>query len=196
VAVAAWRAQAPPGFRYAVKGSRYITHITKLNDPLPRLATFLERIAGLGPRLGPVLFQLPPGWHFAGARLDAFLTAFRRLAPRRTVSMEFRHPSWYHDDCLAILRRHGAAFCISHLAGEQSPLAVTARTVYVRLHGAGGRYAGEYGESGLAPWRDRIGAWLDEGRDVFCYFDNDIGGAAPRDAQRLQAMFVPTGSPP
>lgn len=192
-AATAWRAQADSGFTYAVKISRFISHNKKLTQPRVHLGIFLAAIAPLGPRLGPLLLQLPPSWQRNDERLDAFLVAYRELAGRRPLAVEFRHPSWYDDEVTAVLRRHRATFCISHLAGHQSPLTVTARLVYLRLHGSGGKYAGAYGRAGLELWRERIAGWLADGHDVCCYFDNDIGGAAPRDALLLQEMLGDSG---
>lgn len=186
--VTAWRAQAGPGFTYAVKVSRFISHNKKLRQPRIHLGIFLAAIAPLGPRLGPLLLQLPPTWRRDTGRLDAFLAAYRELC-RQPLAVEFRHPSWYDDEVTAVLRRHRATFCISHLAGHQSPLTVTARLVYVRLHGSGGKYAGAYGRAGLEPWRARIAGWLADGHDVCCHFDNDIGAAAPQDALLLKEML-------
>jgi uncharacterized protein YecE (DUF72 family) len=189
-AIAAWREQAPPGFLYAVKASRFITHNKKLAEPRETLKRFLDLVLPLGPRLGPLLFQLPPTWHCDAARLEAFLGALRERVPRHAVTVEFRHPSWFTEAVYAVLRQHDAAFCICHLVGSESPLVVTARTVYLRLHGRSGKYAGAYGRDGLEPWCQRIRGWLDEEREVFCYFDNDIGAAAPGDALLMQEMLA------
>jgi uncharacterized protein YecE (DUF72 family) len=189
-----WRRQASAGFIYAVKGSRYITHNKKLTDPEQHLDRFFDLIGELGPRLGPMLFQLPPSWSRNAQRLDAFLAAFRKRARRRAVAVEFRHPSWYHEEIYEILRHRHAALCISHLAGVQSPVMATAATVYLRLHGSGEKYAGAYGAEGLRPWVERISAWLADEREVFCYFDNDIGAAAPQDALLLQALVKKAAS--
>lgn len=104
------------------------------------------------------------------------------------MCFEFRNPQWYAPEVAGVLRRHDAGTCLYHLAGHQSPLAVTADFVYVRLHGAGPKYAGAYGRTGLAPWVERIRAWKRR-RDVFVYFDNDIGAAAPRDALLLRQLL-------
>jgi uncharacterized protein YecE (DUF72 family) len=188
-AVAAWRDRAGPGFTFAVKVSRFVSHNKKLRQPRIHLGIFLAAIAPLGPRLGPLLVQLPPSWRRNVERLERFLAAYRELAGGRALAIEFRHPSWHDAEVDAVLRRHHASFCISHLDGRLSPLTVTARMVYVRLHGSAGRYAGGYGRAGLRPWRERIAGWLADGREVFCYFDNDIGAAAPRDALLLQEML-------
>jgi uncharacterized protein YecE (DUF72 family) len=186
--VARWRDDTPPGFAFAVKGSRFITHNKKLKDPVEPLERFFSLMDGLGGKLAVVLWQLPPSWGFDGERLDSFLSAFRARERERRVCFEFRNQAWYAPASLAILRRWNAGFCIYELAGHTSPLELTADFAYVRLHGPDGKYAGEYGERGLAPWAERIRAWRARGIDVFAYFDNDIGGAAPRDAATLKSL--------
>jgi uncharacterized protein YecE (DUF72 family) len=185
--VAEWRDTVPEGFRFAVKASRYITHMKKLKDPADSVARFFERAEGLGDRLGPVLFQLPPNWRANPERLDAFLAG---LPSGPGYVFEFRDPSWFDDAVRDVLARHNAAFCIYDLAGEQSPLTVTADFVYVRLHGpAETAYQGSYSDEALAEWAQRFRAWRDAGRDVYCFFDNDEAGYAALDAQRLQGLL-------
>jgi uncharacterized protein YecE (DUF72 family) len=182
-----WRDAVPQGFVFAVKGSRFITHMKKLKDPALSLAPFLERMAGLGEKLGPILFQLPPRWRFNGARLAGFLAA---LPGAYRYTLELRDQSWINDDALDLLARHGAAFCIYELAGYLSPLEVTADFVYIRLHGPGGPYQGQYDDATLAGWAGAMAAWSREGREVFCYFDNDEAGYATQDALRLQDLLL------
>jgi len=180
-----WRETVPAGFIFAVKGSRYITHMKKLKDPEKTLEKFLERVKYLGEKLGPVLFQLPPGWKFNGERLDSFLEA---LPKKFRAAFEFRDPSWFRDEALETLRKHGAAFCIYDLAGFQSPKEVTADFVYLRLHGPGDKYQGKYSLETLAGWADAFSAWRREKKEIFCYFDNDQAGYAAQDAMKLQEM--------
>jgi uncharacterized protein YecE (DUF72 family) len=181
-----WRDAVPQGFVFAVKGSRFITHMKKLKDPARSLAPFLERVAVLGEKLGPILFQLPPRWGFNGARLAGFLAA---LPGAYRYTLELRDQSWINDDALDLLARHGAAFCIYDLAGYLSPLEVTADFVYIRLHGPGGPYQGQYDDKTLAGWAGAMAAWSREGREVFCYLDNDEAGYAAQDAARLQDLL-------
>lgn len=185
--IAAWLAVTPPGFVFAVKASRYLTHMKKLKDPETGLARLIEAIGPFGTRLGPVLFQLPPRWHCNAGRLDAFLDA---LPPGHRYAFEFRDPSWHCDAILALLRQRNAAFCIFELAGEQSPRLATADFVYVRLHGPGAAYQGRYHDRSLQRWAQRIEQWCGDGIDVYCYFDNDEAGYAFENARRL-AELVP-----
>jgi uncharacterized protein YecE (DUF72 family) len=183
-----WRDTVPEGFIFAVKGSRYITHMKKLQEPEQTLRPLLERVELLNPKLGPLLFQLPPRWGFNPERLESFLQALPQ--PGR-YALEFRDPSWINREACELLRRHNAAFCIYELAGYQSPLEVTADSVYIRLHGPSGAYQGQYGEQALAGWAEKITSWTGAGQDVFCYFDNDESGYAAQDALRLQEMLRP-----
>ncbi len=181
-AVAAWREGTPEGFLFAWKASRFITHMKKLKGVEESIDLVFGRMAGLGEKSGPVLFQLPPMLKADRDRLGGFLAILPR-GYRYTI--EFRHPSWYEPPILDLLREHDASLCLSDHAAAPAPWEVTASFVYVRGHGPGGRYAGNYSDETLDAWAARIAEWRAEGRDVYCYFDNDIKSAAPFDAQRL-----------
>jgi uncharacterized protein YecE (DUF72 family) len=186
-----WRESTEPGFIFTAKASRYITHMKKLKDPADAVSTFFERIDGLSPKLGPILFQLPPHWRFNPDRLEGFLKA---LAAGHRYAFEFRDSSWFVNQCLDILARHGAAFCIYHLAGDVSPRAVTADFIYVRLHGPGDAYQGRYGTSELAGWAGAFSSWSDQGKEIFCFFDNDQKGFAAVNAMELKDMVEGSGA--
>ena len=128
------------------------------------------------------MFQLPPQFSKNGERLDAFL---RMLPQRNRYVFEFRHPSWYDDDILDILRRHQAALCLSDHRDAPAPWEITAPFVYLRAHGPGGHYSGSYSRKTLQSWAAALASWRRQKRDVFVYFDNDQKAAAPRDALRL-----------
>ncbi len=183
---AAWRDEAPAGFVFAVKASRYITHYSKLTKSSKTYGLFFDAIAVLGDTLGPVLFQTPPRWRVNAERLDSFLVGLR---PGLRTAFEFRHDSWFCDQVYAVLRRHGAAFCIWHLAGVQAPLTVTAPLAYVRLHGPEGAYGGSYSDEALGTWAGRIAAWRAQGHDIHVYFDNDANAYAVHDALRLKQLL-------
>lgn len=180
-----WRDMAPVGFIFSVKASRYITHMKKLKDPEEPLSNFLGRIEALGDRLGPILFQLPPRWRSNPERLSSFL---KILPEGFRYAFEFRDPSWFKGEVYAMLREHGAAFCIFDLAGMLSPRETTAEFVYVRLHGPAGAYQGQYDDATLADWAGTFSRWSKKGHEVFCYFDNDEAGYAARDALRLREL--------
>jgi uncharacterized protein YecE (DUF72 family) len=184
--VAGWREAVPADFRFAVKASRYITHMKKLKDPAASLERFWERAQLLGDQLGPVLFQLPPHWHVNAERLEAFLAA---LPEGPQYTFEFRDPSWFDDAVYELLERHNAALCIYELGDQESPRRVTADFVYIRLHGPEAGYAGDYGEQALADWARRLRQWQAEGRSVYLFFDNDEAGYAAQDALRLSRLL-------
>jgi uncharacterized protein YecE (DUF72 family) len=183
--VRAWREMAPPGFVFSVKASRYITHMKKLKDPSEPVRAFLGTMKPLGDRLGPVLFQLPPRFRVNAERLRAFL---RALPKGGRYAFEFRDHTWFHDEVCEALEKRGAALCIYDLEGTVSPAKVTADFVYVRLHGPDGAYAGKYGARALRGWADAIQSWAGEGRDVYCYFDNDEKGYAAKNALELSRL--------
>jgi uncharacterized protein YecE (DUF72 family) len=180
-----WREEAPPGFRFALKFSRYGTHMKHLKDPEATLDRFLERAERLRSALGPVLVQLPPRWSADPDRLDAFL----RVAPRRhRYAVEVRDPSWLCDAVYEALRRRGAALVI-HDALEDHPVLLTADWTYLRFHAPhhrGRRYRGGYSPQALSGQARRIRRWLHGGHDVYAYFNNDVGGHAPWNALDLR----------
>jgi uncharacterized protein YecE (DUF72 family) len=180
----AWKRQAPKGFLYALKYSRYGSHMKKLKDPDSHLGLFLERAERLGPVLGPILVQLPPRWKANPERLDAFLSA----APRRCRwAVEFRDASWLRDDVFAVLERHGAALCIHDLLPDH-PWIVTAPWLYLRFHGIG--YTGSYAPEVLDRNAERLAASMEQGLDVYAYFNNDIGGYAVPNAGELRDRIL------
>ncbi len=182
----AWRDSTPAGFCFAAKGSRFLTHMKKLKDPEQGLRRFLDAIEVLEHKLGPILFQLPPNWELDLDRLANFI----RFLPREhRYAFEFRNASWSVPEVYDLLARHNIAYCIFHLAGEQSPLQVTADFTYVRLHGPGGKYQGSYSDKALNEWAARVGKWRRELKAIYVYFDNDQAGYAAQNALRLKELI-------
>jgi uncharacterized protein YecE (DUF72 family) len=186
--VEGWATQAPDGFLYAVKVGQFGSHRMKLKDPASWLAVHLDRVDRLGPHLGPNLLQLPPRWRRDVGRLEAFLA----VAPRRIRwAVEVREPSWLHDDVYDVLARHDAALCIHDLLPDH-PWVRTASWAYLRFHGSRALeepYRGRYDGRRLAPVARRLDAWLDEGADVYAYFNNDYEGFAVTDAAWLRGRL-------
>jgi uncharacterized protein YecE (DUF72 family) len=178
-----WRKGTPKQFLFACKASRFITHMKKLKDPEPSIKRFFETIQVLGNKLGPILFQLPPRWKINIERLEAFLKV---LPLKYRYAFEFRDESWFDQSVYAVLTKYHAAFCVYHLAGRWSPEMVTANFVYIRLHGPGRAYQGGYDEKLLSIWAKKMRKWSKEGKDVFCYFDNDEKAYAAKDAMKLK----------
>jgi uncharacterized protein YecE (DUF72 family) len=186
-AVRTWAEQTPEDFVFAWKASKFITHWKRLNDTSVNSIALLEsRLRLLGKKVGPVLFQLPPQFRKNRSRIEAFL---KLLPPRRRYAFEFRHPSWYEDDILDLLRNNDIALCISDHHDAPSPWLATASFVYVRGHGPGGRYQGRYCSDTLARWKRWLLAMRRAERAGYVYFDNDQKSAAPKDAARFQKML-------
>lgn len=181
-----WYDSTPDDFLFSVKASRYITHMKKLGDPRNSVPPLLDRMAVLGDKLGPILFQLPPRWHCDAQRLEDFLDS---LSGEFRYAFEFRDRSWLNAGTLKLLARHDAAFCIYELDGFLTPRQRTTDFVYLRLHGPGAAYQGNYPVQTLAGWAGACSAWAARGYAVYCYFDNDQCGYAAHNAARLQAML-------
>jgi uncharacterized protein YecE (DUF72 family) len=183
-AAAEWKKMTPPNFCFAAKGSRFLTHMKKLRDAETGVERFFDRIRGLGKKLGPVVFQLPPQWPVNEKRLEEFLDI---LPGRRRYAFEFRNPTWNNGTVYRLLTKHNAALCMFDLAGMQSPVALTADHTYIRLHGPGGKYQGSYSDDALKLWANRIQNWGLAAS--YIYFDNDQAGYAPKNAARLREIL-------
>jgi uncharacterized protein YecE (DUF72 family) len=181
-----WRRRVPPDFLFAVKASRYLTHMKKLKDPRDPIERLFQGVERLGPSQGPVLYQLPPRWKANPDRLAAFIAALP-LGVRH--AFEFRDPSWYTGQVLATLDRPGLTVCLHDMPGSVTERWRVGGFRYVRFHGADARYGGSYGDETLADWAGWLTDELRSGCEVFAYFNNDVGGHAPRDAVSLRSMI-------
>lgn len=181
-----WRETVPHGFTFALKASRFITHMKKLKDPQTSSEKFFDRSERLENKLGPILFQLPPGWQLNIDRLTEFLEV---IPSEHRYVFEFRNESWLTKAVFDLLKQRNVAFCIQDFRGNQSPREITANFAYVRMHGPGEiAYAGSYAEAALHKWARQIESWRKELNDVYVYFNNDIGGCAVKDAARLKRL--------
>ena len=180
-----WRDKAPPGFHYAIKVNRFITHLKKLVGCEDALDQFITLVRPLGDKLGPLLYQLPPSLHLDLRRLESFL---ERLPRDLSQAFEFRHKSWYDDAVLALLDRYGVGFVSHDMKGLKSPRWASGKVAYVRFHGTAGKYHGRYSDEALIEWTDWILDQSRRGRSVWCYFNNDIHGHAIEDARTLKSM--------
>ncbi len=185
-----WHDSTPANFCFAVKGSRFLTHMKKLKDAEAGVAKFLEAVEVLADKLGPILFQLPPNWELDYERLRSFL---KILPDYRRYAFEFRNASWEVQQIYDLLERYRSAHCAFDLAGYQSPVRLTTDFAYVRLHGPGNKYQGSYGEEALGQWADRIAAWRGQLAAVYIYFDNDDSGFAAFNAARLKELISSRG---
>jgi uncharacterized protein YecE (DUF72 family) len=188
-----WAARTPSDFVFTVKASRYLTHVKRLQDPEEPVARLLERARGLGPKLGPILLQLPPTLRRDTGRLAATLAAF---PAGRRLAVEARHESWFDPSVYGVLERHGAALCLTDRAGRRGPVVRTADWTFLRLHEGRARPRPCYGDQALRSWTERlVRSWPEPG-DAYVYFNNDPGACAPRDAARFAALAERAGLRP
>lgn len=185
-AVRRWRERTPPSFLFAAKMSRLATHFHKLGRPEADVPAFLERMAALGDKLGPVLVQLPPSLGRDLPRLDAFLAQFPR---RQRVAVEFRGRDWLSPATYRLLEERSCALCLTDGPGGRTVGPATADFTYVRMHGRDGP-AYDYPDEEIGEWLDRLRSLPVE--EAFVYWNNDLGGAAVRNAQRMKAMALPS----
>src|ERR1041385_6163207 len=171
-----WMDGTPDGFTFAMKANQRITHFGHLQGVEQVAIDFIERARVLGPKLGPVLFQLPPNLRCEEERLAKLLAA---LPPGGRYAFEFRHESWFDEKVIRRLEDSGAALCISEGEGMDTPRLSTAPFSYLRLRKQ------DYGDAGLAAWGDWIAKQVAEGRDVFVYLKHDEEGGSPERALRL-----------
>jgi len=186
-AFASWHRRVPNGFLFAVKASRYLTHLKHLRDPHDPLARLWSRAERLGDHLGPMLYQLPPRWHRNPDRLRQFLAA---LPAGRRQAIEFRDASWYRPEVFGLLDRAHVALCLHDMPGSATRPDPLGPFVYVRFHGATGKYRGGYSAQELSAWAARMAEWAEVGLPVYAYFNNDAAGHAVRDAGRLREMIA------
>ncbi|HYH92937.1 MAG TPA: DUF72 domain-containing protein [Candidatus Saccharimonadales bacterium] len=183
-----WRDAVPDDFRFAVKASRYLTHIRRLEDPQQPVDYLMERASLLGDRLGPILLQLPPSLQIDLDRLDETLRAF---GDRARVAVEPRHRSWFVPELCDLLRRHGAAFVVADRRGPITPLWSTTDWTYLRLHQGVATPRPCYGDRALRSWIDRLEALPDAaGRSGYVYFNNDHRACAPANAATFEGLIA------
>lgn len=175
-----WYENVPNGFLFSVKASRYITHIKRLKDPKSSLKNFFSRIKYLKEKLGEILFQLPPKWPL---NIERFETFIKSLPKGYKYAFEFRDPTWLCDEIYGLLEKYNLALCIYEIEGQHAPKLITANHIYVRLHGPKRAYQGSYSSKALEKWAKEFAKW--KKKEIFCYFDNDEKGYAPKNALSL-----------
>ncbi len=180
-----WYEETPPSFLFAVKASRYITHIKKLGDVAEPLKLFYERVEMLRDKCGPLLFQLPPRLAFQGEVFREFL---HRLSPSFQHVFEFRHSSFFCEEVYELLQARDIALCFADTPYFPYAEVGTASFVYLRLHGHGSLYTHFYSEEELRLWAKKVNSWKKTGK-VYCYFDNDYQAFAVHNARILRRML-------
>ena len=186
-----WRRQTPLNFSFAVKGSRFITHVKRLREPAEPLERFFAAALHLNNKLKVVLWQFPPSLAVNVERLASFLGLLAKYELRH--ALEFRNKSWLTEDVYDLCRKHNTALCMADWPEFIDELPLTADFVYLRRHGRCGDYAGCYTHEELQRDAGRIRRYLREGRDVFIYFNNDAFGFAPQNASELEQMLHDVG---
>lgn len=185
-----WYKAVPNHFCFAVKGSRFLTHMKKLKDPVEGIDRFFSVFHHLKEKLGPILFQLPPRWKRNAERLHSFLMA---LPSGHQYVFEFRDPDWHNQEIYSMLRQFGAAFCIYDRSGFVSPLEITANFTYIRFHGAT-TDRGNYRPDFLRNWALRLSDWRHL-NEIYVYFNNDWEGYAIENALELKRLLAASSQP-
>jgi uncharacterized protein YecE (DUF72 family) len=185
----AWHDQTPPGFTFALKASRFLTHMKKLRDPEEPLERMLGRTQALADKHGPILYHLPPYWHVNLERLERFLSL---LPGHLRHVFEFRDGSWQTESVYDLLRRHGAGYCIMSAPDLPCHLITTADFAYIRMHNGGDRTHGRYTDRSLRSWAGHVRDFLATG-DVYVYFNNDYMGFAVENARKLRQLVSGAG---
>ncbi len=181
-----WRDSVSGDFRFAVKVSRFITHIKRLRNIEEPLDNFLSRARGLKHKLGPLLYQLPPNT----PRKDDLLESFLKLLPKGlSHAFEFRNTSWFDQGVFDLLRRYGAGLCSYDMPDFTTPLLSTSGFIYIRFHGSAGLYSSNYSDQQLESWAKRIEQVSREVDSVYIYFNNDAQGFAVNNARTLANML-------
>ncbi len=186
-AVSRWMRQAPDGFVYSVKAPRIITHRKRFHDCARQLADLYEILAPLGDRLGCLLFQMPPTFHFNATNLGRILAG---LCPGFRNVVEFRHASWWNRDVFQAIEDSGAIFCSVHAPGLPDDMIVSHGDLYLRMHGDPW-YRHDYSDKELAGRADRLR--MSGAKTIWTYFNNDAGAAAPNNAHRLRELLAESG---
>lgn len=187
-----WRTATPDNFVFVVKANRFITHMKKLADPELTVANFLANASGLKEKLGLVLFQLPPFWKVNLPRLEnlvKWLTSQKIIAGTK-FALEIRHPTWNCQDVFQVLKNDNVALCFADWPDLVIDEPVTADFIYLRRHGPASLYASCYTQEQLNQDARRIKNWLEQGRNVYVYYNNDAYGWAVNNALTLKKMIA------
>jgi uncharacterized protein YecE (DUF72 family) len=182
-----WYRETHHDFAFSLKGSRFVTHIKRLEDVGGPLELFFDRASHLREKLKVVLWQFPPSFQVNVRRLSRFLDLISHFRVRNTL--EFRHESWITNEIVTLCMEHGIALCMADWPHFIDSLPVTADFIYMRRHGEGGRYDTCYSKAALKRDARRVKGFLKDGKDVFIYFNNDASGYAPGNAQQLIALI-------
>ncbi|MFQ6618485.1 MAG: DUF72 domain-containing protein [Fidelibacterota bacterium] len=182
-----WRLRVPENFVFSLKASRFLTHQKKLSDPEEPLQNFLDLAVLMKEKLGCIIYQLPPGLKSDTGLLEHFLSI---LPKNLEHTIEFRNNDWHRKEVKSMLEKYNVSFCINDFRGIDCPEWVTSDVVYIRRHGPGGYYQGSYTDEMLKDLSFSIEKYLKEGKKVYTYFNNDIGGCAIENARTLRKFLL------
>ena len=185
-----WYKRTPKQFSFAVKGSRFITHIKRLKDCREPLSLLLDHVSPLKEKLGALLWQLPPRFRFQKERLEEFCVLLSTLPRSKRIrhAFEFRDESWLCQEAFRLLEEFDFAFCIAHGSGLPMMERTTSNFIYLRLHGGEVLYGSNYSDKELNEWGEKIQGWRRKGKIVFVYFNNDAYGFAIKNALTLRKI--------
>ena len=188
-----WHRRTHDHFVFAIKGSRYITHVKRLGGCDEALERLSENAEGLAEKLKIILWQFPPRFVYHMDRLAAFCKLLTQspILDKIEHTFEFRHSSWIVPEVDRELERHGLSLCIADSPHLPSPRTSTAQFVYLRLHGSHSLYDSKYTDTELTRWARNVGDWLNQGKSVYVYFNNDVAGYAVENARRLREILTP-----
>lgn len=181
-----WSGQVPDDFLFAVKASRYITHVKRLKIDVQPIDRLVGMATGLSNKLGPVLFQLPPNLKFDRARLQSFLD---KLPSDHRHVLEPRHQSWLNDEVFALLKDYNVCLCFVSSPDFPSIKAITSDFIFLRMHGSKMLYGSSYTDKELETWAQEINIWSNAGLDCFVYFNNDALAYAVKNARTLKELI-------
>ena len=181
-----WYNQTPEDFLFAVKASRFITHIKRLQGTKEASKQFIENALNLKEKLGPILFQFPPSFKATEeniSRLEGFLKLITKRKTR--YAFEFRHKSWCEEKIYNLLKKHNAAWVIADSSNYPKAEVVTADFIYIRMHGSKVLFSSSYTKKELKDLAQKIKKWLKQRLDIYVYFNNDAYGYAVGNAKEL-----------
>ena len=180
-----WYKTVPKDFVFAVKISRFLTHVKKLNDPEEPWQRFINNAKLLKEKLGPILVQLPPNFKANTVKLENLL----KVIPKKyQIALEVRDESWFCEDVYKILKKYNTALVIADSQEWPTPNVITANFIYVRMHGPGNLYASKYTTRQLQKLADKIKKWRRKVKQVYVYFNNDTKGYAVENARKLRQL--------
>lgn len=186
--VAKWAEISPSDFVFSCKANRYITHFKRLEDVTESVVKLLDSFSTFEEKLGPILFQFPPYWAVNIPRLTEFTD---NLPKDYRYTFEFRHKSWFCDELYQLLHQHTMSLCLYDHKTYQSPEIITGSFIYMRMHGPEEHaYQGAYEDETLEHYAQKFIDWNKQGKAIYCYFDNDEKGQAPKDAKRLKDLIA------